>query len=114
MSPASALPLLELELMKYLITAAAVVAALLTVLSTRLVIPALILVYRYIEQSFAPQEPVIAGALPMATAPVVVSKPIEQRQAQSANRMNSDKPAPRKARRRKPSKALLAKVEAIA
>ena len=101
--------------MKYLIYAAAVVAALLTVLSTRLLIPAMILVYRYIEQSFAPQEPVIAGALPMSVAPVaVVSEPKEQRQAQSANQTNSDKPAPKRARRRKPSKALLAKVEAIA
>ena len=99
MSLASALLLLELEPMKHLITAAAVVAALLTVLSTRLLIPALILVYRYIEQSFAPQEPAIAGALPMATAPVVVTE---------------TKPAPRRARRRKPSKALLEKVEAIA
>ena len=71
--------------MKHLITAAAVVAALLTVLSTRLLIPAFILVYRYIEQSFAPEEPVTM-ALPMSTAPVaVVSEPIEQRQAQSAN-----------------------------
>ena len=72
--------------MKHLITAAAVVAALLTVLSTRLLIPAFILVYRYIEQSFAPEEPVTVKALPMSTAPVaVVSEPIEQRQAQSAN-----------------------------
>ena len=99
--------------MKHLIYAAAVVAALLTVLSARLIVPALILVYRFIEQSFSPEEPVIAGALPMSAAPVVVSEPIEQRQEQSANQMNSDKPAPRKARRRRPSKALLAKVEAI-
>ena len=90
--------------MKFLITAAAVVAALITVLSTRLLIPALILVYRYIEAGFAPEEPVIAGVLPMSAAPLaVVSEPIEQRQ---------DKPAPRKARRRKPSAKTLARAEA--
>ena len=83
--------------MKTLIYIAAVVAALLTVLSTRLLIPALILVYRYIEASFAPQEPAIAGVLPMGVAPVVVSE---------------DKPAPRKARRRKPSAKTLARAEA--
>ena len=87
--------------MKYLITAAAVVAALLTVLSTRLLIPALILVYRYIEQSFAPaDEPVVVKALPIATAPVLVT---------------DAKPAPRKARRRKPSTKTLARAaEALA
>ena len=70
--------------MKYLITAAAVVAALLTVLSTRLLIPALILVYRYIEQSFAPtDEPLVVKALPIATAPVVVTeaKPAPKKRA---------------------------------
>ena len=84
--------------MKFLITAAAVVAALITVLSTRLLIPALILVYRYIEAGFAPQEPVIAGVLPMSSAPLAV--------------VSEDKPAPRKARRRKPSAKTLARAEA--
>ena len=85
--------------MKYLIYAAAVVAALLTVLSTRLLIPAMILIFRAIEQSFAPADDTAAvKALPMATASVVVAEA---------------KPAPRRARRRKPSKALLEKVEAI-
>ena len=66
-----------------LITAAAVICALLTVLSTRLIIPALVLIYRYIEAGFAPEEPVIAGALPMAPAPVVVSesKPAPKKRA---------------------------------
>ena len=102
--------------MKHIIYAAAVVAALFTVLTTRLIIPALILVYRYIEQWFAPEEPAIAGVLPMSTAPVaVVSEPKEQRQAESANRSNKDKPAtPRKARRRKPSAKTLAAIEVIA
>ena len=87
--------------MKYLITAAAVVAALLTVLSTRLFIPALILIYRYIEQSFAPtDEPVVVKALPIATTPVVVT---------------DAKPAPRKARCRQPSAKTLARAaEALA
>ena len=45
--------------MKVLIYSAALVAVLLTVLSTRLVIPALILLYRAIEAGFAPtDEPV--------------------------------------------------------
>ena len=80
-----------------LITAAAVTCALLTVLSTRLIVPALILVYRYIEAGFAPEEPVIAGVLPMADAPVVITQ----------------KPAtPRKARRRRPSAKTLARAEA--
>ena len=90
-----------------LITTAAVTCALLTVLSTRLIIPALILVYRSIEAGFAPEEPVIAGALPMSVASVApVSEPIEQRQAKE------DKPAPRKARRRRPSAKTLARAEA--
>lgn len=96
-----------------LITAAAVTCALLTVLSTRLIVPALIICFRWIEAGFAPAEPVIAGALPMSVAPVApVSEPIEQRPAQSANRTNSDTPAPRKARRRKPSAKTLARAEA--
>ena len=96
-----------------LITTAAWAAALVVVLSMRVVVPALILVYRWIEAGFAPEEPVIAGVLPMSAAPVVVSKPIEQRQEQSANPTNSDKPAaPRKARRRKPSAKTLARAEA--
>ena len=84
-----------------LITAAAVTCALLTVLSTRLIIPALILVYRYIEAGFAPEEPAIAGVLPMSAAPIAV--------------VSEDKPAPRKARRRKPSAKTLARAaEALA
>ena len=87
--------------MKFLITAAAVIAALITVLSTRLLIPALILVYRYIEAGFAPQEPVIAGVLPVSVAPLAV--------------VSEDTPAPRKARRRKPSAKTLARAaEALA
>lgn len=47
--------------MKYLIYSAAFVAALCTVLSTRLLIPALILLFKSIERGFAPTEPVIQG-----------------------------------------------------
>lgn len=86
--------------MKYLIYAAAVVASVLTVISTRLLIPTMILIFRAIEQSFAPADDTApVKALPMAAAPVVVTE---------------TKAAPRRARRRKPSKALLEKVEAIA
>ena len=81
-----------------LITSAAIVCALLTVLSTRLIVPALVLVYRYIEAGFAPDEPVIAGVLPVSVAPLAI--------------VTEDKPAPRKARRRKPSAKTLARAEA--
>ena len=91
--------------MKTLITIAAIIAACITVLSTRLLIPALIVVFRSIEAGFAPaEEPAVAGALPVSVVPLAaVSEPIEQRQ---------DKPAPRKARRRKPSAKTLARAEA--
>ena len=52
--------------MKFLITVAAVVAALLTVLSTRLLVPALILLFRSIEAGFAPDAP----------SPVVAAEPV--------------------------------------
>ena len=83
-----------------LITSAALIAALLVVLSTRLIFPAIEIIYYSILKSFEPQEPVIAGVLPMADAPVVIT----------------EKPAaPRKARRRKPSaKALARAAEALA
>ncbi len=92
-----------------LITGAAIVAALVVVLSTRVVIPAFILVFRFIEASFAPEEPAIAKALPVSVEPIIdVSIPTERRQA------NEDTSAPRKARRRKPSAKTLAAIEAIA
>ena len=56
--------------MRYLVYTAAVAAALLTVLSTRLVIPALILIYRSIEQSFAPAEEALAETAVVEVAPV--------------------------------------------
>ena len=88
--------------MKYLITAAAVAAALLTVLSTRLLIPGMILVYRFIEAGFAPEEPQPQPLLAAANASVVVTEaPVAKK--------------PRPARRRKPSAKTLARAaEALA
>jgi len=92
-----------------LITGAAVVAALVVVLSTRVVIPAFILVFRFIEASFAPEEPAIPKALPVSVEPVIdVSVPTERSQTKEGTL------APRKARRRKPSAKTLAAIEAIA
>ena len=54
-----------------LITGAAIVAALVVVLSTRVVVPALVFAFRVIEAGFAPEEPVVAKALPVAVTPVV-------------------------------------------
>ena len=82
--------------MKVLIYTAAVVAALATVLSTRLLIPAAVLVFKAIEATFEPQEPELIPALAVVAEPAPAPK------------------KPRAARRRKPSKQLLAKVEAIA
>ena len=97
-----------------LITGAAITAALVVVLFDRVIVPSLVFAFRVIEASFTPEEPVIPKALPVAVEPLVavtvpsavVSVPTERRQ------MNEDKPAPRKARRRKPSAATLARAEA--
>ena len=86
----------------FAITTAAVVCAVAVTLSTRFVVPVAILLFRAIEESFTPAEPQLAvAALPVA---VVADAPVEE----------PAQPAPRRARRRKPSKALLEKVEAIA
>ena len=61
--------------MKTIIYAAAIAAALLTVLSTRFVIPALILCFKAIEQSFAPQEPELVPVLAAVPEPAVVAEP---------------------------------------
>ena len=84
--------------MKPLILFAAVIAALLTVLSSRIVIPALILCFKAIEQSFAPEEPEVVPVLAAVPAPVTVSEVKPARK-------------PRAARRRKPSAATLAKAQ---
>ena len=61
--------------MKPLILFAAVIAALLTVISTRLLIPALELVYYSILKTFEPQEPSVVPALAaLSSTPVVVEE----------------------------------------
>ena len=74
-----------------LISTTATALALLVVLSTRLVVPALELVYgqQYILKSFEPVEPEPQPALAAVPTPVVVSEEAA--------------PKPRQARRRKPS-----------
>ncbi len=75
-----------------LITTAATTIALLVVLSQRLIIPALIVVFKSIEAGFAPdEEPQLQ--------PVVVTE--------------APKGKPRRARRRKPSAQTLAAIEAL-
>jgi len=60
--------------MKPLIILAAVIAALITVLSTRLLIPALELVYYSILKTFEPDEPPLVPALAaVSSAPAVVT-----------------------------------------
>ena len=72
----------------FAITAVAIVCALAVVLSTRLLIPAAILIFRAIEQSFEPDEPALALA---AASPVVVTEAVPIAAA----------PAPKKAAARK-------------
>ena len=82
---------------KTIVTAAALLAALVTVLGSRFVVPALILVFRSIEAGFAPADntDLLVGAMPAAVTEEV-------------------KPKPRKARRRRPSAATLKAIEGIA
>ena len=89
-----------------LITGAATAAALLVVLFDRIVFPSLVFAFRVIEASFAPDEPATPKALPVAVEPIVdvsASPPLTQ---------EKPAPQPRKARRRKPSAATLARAEA--
>ena len=87
--------------MKTLIYTAAFVAALLTVLGTRFVVPALQLIYYSLLQSWEPVEPAAVAAVAPVSEPVVVT---------------ADEPAvkPRPARRRKPSAKATAKAVAVA
>ena len=91
--------------MTKLITLAAIICAVLTVLTSRLLIPALIICFRAIEQSFASADD--TNVLP-ALRPVAVTEEITVAPVAVAD----VKPAPRKARRRKPSAATLARAEA--
>ena len=79
--------------MKPILYTAATLAALLVVLSTRLLVPAVIILFRAIEQSFAPSADALPAAITAEAEP------------------NSK---PRRARRRKPSAKTLAAIEAIA
>ena len=94
--------------MKPLTYAAATIAALLTVLGTRVLVPALQVMYYSALKEWEPAEPE-----PVLTT-VVVSEQSEQRQAVSANKLNEDtapatKPAatakPRTTRKRVARKA---------
>jgi len=88
--------------MKPFIYGAAVIAALITVLGSRLLIPALIICFKAIEQSFAPNTDVLAS-----TEPELLPMPVTVVDAEP-------KAKPRKARRRKPSAKTLASIQAIA
>lgn len=90
-----------------LITGAAITAALVVVLFDRVIVPSLVFAFRVIEASFAPEEPVTPKALPVSVEPVVDVSAFPQQIQQE-----TDKPAPRKARRRKPSAKTLARAEA--
>lgn len=70
--------------MKPIISVAAVVAAVLTVLSTRFVVPALILIFRSIERSSTPSSDA-AGSTPVLEAvPDAPAKPRATRKRSSA------------------------------
>ena len=91
----------ELE-MKPVVYLLAAICAVLTDFGSRLVIPACIVFFGYIEAGFAPDELATATA----SAPVelsVVPTPVAE----------EPKKKPRAAKRRKPSNQLLAKVEAL-
>ena len=90
----------------FVITAAATVCAVAAAISARFIVPAAILVFRTIEENFAPTEP----ALAVAAVPTVVVTDAETSTAEQA----APKPQARKARRRKPSAKTLAAIQAIA
>lgn len=84
---------------KSFVYAAAFACAVLSVLSTRFVVPALILCFKAIEESFAPEEPALVTALAAVPEPAAVM----------TEAMPVSKPRP--ARRRKPSAKTLAKAQ---
>jgi len=87
--------------MKLLIYTAAIAAAVITVLSTRLLVPGLIIIFKAIEQSFEPDDIDTSTPVLSAPLPVIVAEEEPQRK-------------PRKARRRKPSAKTLASIAALA
>ena len=94
----------ELE-MKPVVYLLAATCAVLTVFGSRLVIPAFIVLFRYIEAGFAPDE--------LATATAATASPSVELSVVPTPVVEEPKKKPRAARRRKPSKQLLAKVEAL-
>lgn len=78
--------------MKLLITTAAVIAALLTVLSTRLLVPALILLFKSIEAGFAPDE--TAPAVEAEPLPVLVEEAPKPTPKKRVTRRRTSKPKP--------------------
>ena len=115
--------------MKPILYTAATLAALLVVLSTRLVVPALIILFRSIEAGFAPDEPaedavVIDGphwyhALKDGVTAEELIASVEEEASEPLPVAVAEEPVPaprkvRKARRRKPSAKTLAAIEAIA
>lgn len=99
--------------MKPIIYVAATVAALLAVLGTRVLIPALELVYYSVLQTFEPVEP--EPELELEPTLALVSEPIEQRQAVSANQSNEDKAVATKPRttRKRSARKTAAKSTAV-
>ena len=94
----------ELE-MKPVVYLLAVICAVLTVFGSCLVIPACIVLFRYIEAGFAPDE--------LATATAATASPSVELSDVPTPVVEKPRKKPRAARRRKPSKQLLAKVEAL-
>ena len=86
----------------FILTSLAVTAALITVLSTRLIIPAAIILFRAIEQSFEPEDPTVSPSvksLPASNTVVVTAAPVEATPV---------KPAPKRRRTRKPAAPVVA------
>ena len=89
--------------MKPLIILAAVIAALLTVISTRLLIPALELVYYSILKTFEPEEPSLVPALAaVSSAPVVVTPVAEKPAAPKTTTTKAKATTTRTTRKRTP------------
>ena len=91
--------------MKLVVYLLAATCAVLTVFVSRLVIPACIVLSRYIDAGFAPDE--------LATASAATASPSVELSDVPTPVFEEPKKKPRAARRSKPSKQLLAKVEAL-
>ena len=91
--------------MKPVVYLLAAICAVLTVFGSCLVIPVCIVLFRYIEAGFAPDE--------LATATAATASPSVELSDVPTPVVEEPKKKPRAARRRKPSKQLLAKVEAL-